>query len=494
MDVEVDDKKMMKKQKEEVLLAFDKEKKTVAAVKGVDDKGELQTIPAKSKHNNEFLKLDRNGNVLSNFLSNFNSQLKDPTRFSFFKVDEEEIEASAKMILNHVKTPTTASEAKIDKMRVDVESSTPKKNKTTGSDNQIYANADDYFVNPNKIDWESLKSFGISREQLEKSTAFESMLRGYKSPNTFPIEAKMSNVTIKTDARISFRPDSEGDVILAIHGIRKQPELNRSYFGHEFTKEDKENLLKTGNMGRKVDIKNYFTGETIPSFISIDKLTNELVSMKADNLSFPDKISGVDLNEKQKSDLKDGKAVWVENMISAKNTPYSAFLQINADKRSLEFIFPKNNQNQIRSQNEKQSHESGVRIPKALAGVDLTEKQQNDLKSDKTIYVKGLKDKAGQEYNAYIKVNLEENKLDFFRFNPDKAKAKAKEVTPANEHKTQVAVNSEGKTNESTKKMEVSLKKGQLNPTDAQAEKQQKKETKASNQSEPTKKRKGIKM
>ena len=111
MDVEVDDKKMVEKQKEEVLLAFDKEKKTVAAVKGVDNKGELQTIPAKSTQNNEFLKLDRNGDVLSNFLSNFNSQLKDPTRFSFFKVDAEKIEASVKMILNHVKTPTTAFES-----------------------------------------------------------------------------------------------------------------------------------------------------------------------------------------------------------------------------------------------------------------------------------------------------------------------------------------------------------------------------------------------
>ena len=83
--------------------------------------------------------------------------------------------------------------------------------------------------------------------------------------------------------------------------------------------------------------------------------------------------------------------------------------------------------------------------------------------------MKGLKYKAGQEYNAYIKVNPEENKLDFFRFNPDKAKLKAKEVTPANEHKTQVAVNSEGKTNEATKKMDVPLKKGQSNLMEAQA-------------------------
>ena len=84
MDVEVDDKKMVEKQKEEVLLAYDKEKKTVVAVKGVDEKGALQTIPTKPTNNNEFLKLDRNGDILSNFLSNFNSQLKDPTQFNFF--------------------------------------------------------------------------------------------------------------------------------------------------------------------------------------------------------------------------------------------------------------------------------------------------------------------------------------------------------------------------------------------------------------------------
>ena len=212
------------------------------------------------------------------------------------------------------------------------------------------------------------------------------------------------------------------------------------------------------------------------------------------HISKADKISDLDLNEKQKNYLKDGKAVWVENMISAKNTPYSAFLQINADKLSLKFIFPENNQSQIRNQNEKQSHESGVRIPKALAGVELTEKQQNDLKSEKTIYVKGLKDKTGQEYNAYIKVNPEENKIDFFRFNPDKAKAKGKEVAPANEHKTQVAVNSEGKTNEATKKVDVPLKKGQSNPTEAQSEKQGKNENKTNSQSESPKKRKERKV
>ena len=55
-------------------------------------------------------------------------------------------------------------------------------------------------------------------------------------------------------------------------------------------------------------------------------------------------------------------------------------------------------------------------------------------------------------------------------------------------------MNSEGKTNESTKKVDVPLNKGQSNPTDAQTEKQQKKETKANSQSESPKKRKGRKV
>ena len=58
----------------------------------------------------------------------------------------------------------------------------------------------------------------------------------------------------------------------------------------------------------------------------------------------------------------------------------------------------------------------------------------------------------GQPYNAYIKFNREKGKPDFSRANPDKAQAK--EIVPATESRTQVAVNSDGKTTKrlSTKK------------------------------------------
>lgn len=493
MDVNSNNKSGSDEQMMDILLVFDKEKKTINAVKGIDENGELQTVPPKQEHNNDFLKVDKQGNALENFLKNFFNQLKDPTRFSFFKVAPEDTERTVKIIQENIKNPTPAADEMLDKIRIE-----PKDLKVENPKESIIQeqkpDTNKYFIDPNKINWGDLKNLGITKEQLEKSKALEPMLRGYKSPSTFPIEANFGSMVMKTDARLSFRPDSEGNVVLAIHGIRKEPELDRPFFGHQFTDEDKKNLRETGNMGRIVDVKNYRTGELVPSFISIDKQTNELVSMKASSLKLPDEIKGVKLDEKQKAALMEGKAVFLENMISAKNKPFSAFVQVNAEKRSLEFIFSEKEQKQTQQQGQQQRNDQpeGVRIPKSLAGVELSDKQQADLRADKTIYVKGLKDKEGQEYNAYVKVNHEKGKLDFYKFNPDKAKEKAKEITPANEHKTQVAVNSEGKTNEATKHTKESLKPGQATPTGEQKKKRE--EKKEEQKPDKPKKSQGRKM
>ena len=69
--------------------------------------------------------------------------------------------------------------------------------------------------------------------------------------------------------------------------------------------------------------------------------------------------------------------------------------------------------------------------------------------------------------------NFEKNKFDFLKWNPDKSQAK--EVTPDNASRTQVAVNSEGKTNEATKNVNEPLKSGQTQPTAAQKQKQDEK-------------------
>ena len=85
----------------------------------------------------------------------------------------------------------------------------------------------------------------------------------------------------------------------------------------------------------------------------------------------------------------------------------------------------------------------------------------------------GLIDKKGESFNAYVRPNFEKNKFDFLKWNPDKSQAK--EVTPDNASRTQVAVNSEGKTNEATKHVKEPLKQGQTEPTALQEQKEEEK-------------------
>jgi hypothetical protein len=49
--------------------------------------GKAKTVPADKKHQNDFLKVDYSSNIVSNFLSNFWNQAKDPTRFRLFRLN-----------------------------------------------------------------------------------------------------------------------------------------------------------------------------------------------------------------------------------------------------------------------------------------------------------------------------------------------------------------------------------------------------------------------
>lgn len=497
MDVNTANQSTTDEQMMDILLVLDKEKKTISAVKGVDENGELQTVPP--ENNSELLKFDRHGDFFSNFFSNMINQLKNPTRFNFFKIPKLELPKIEPIIRDNFNYPTPENEADIARYRVtpetvkqetkkeQQETKTPQPQaqqptKETGATAQAPQQSDKskYVIDPDKVDWEALKNFGLSKEQLEKAKALEPMLRGYKSPGAFTITGNYNSAIMKLDARLSFRHDKDGNVVLAIHGIRQKPELERPFFGHEFSKEDKANLLETGNMGRIVNLKNYITGEMIPSFVSVDKVTNELVSMRASSVQIPDEIKGIKLNKEQKEALREGKGVFLENMISNRKNPFSATVQVNADKKSLEFIYPNAKQSQEQRQKQAQQNNlvtgDGVTIPKSISGIELTRQQQQDLVNDKTIFVAGLKDKRGVEYDAYIQVNHDKKKLGFYSDNPSFDRSAVKEITPASKNRTQVAVNSEGKTNEATKKVKEPLKKGQDKPTEKQKTKQDKKE------------------
>ena len=58
--------------------------------------------------------------------------------------------------------------------------------------------------------------------------------------------------------------------------------------------------------------------------------------------------------------------------------------------------------------------------------------------------------------------------MKFYKWNPDRAVRRGAKVIPVNESRTQVAVNSEGKSAEAVKDVREPLKQGQQRPTEAQ--------------------------
>lgn len=316
-----------------------------------------------------------------------------------------------------------------------------------------------------QIDWKAMANLGLTKERLEKMNVLEPLLKGYKTNELVPVTLDLGTSITRMDARLSLQAKEDGQIVMAIHGIRKEPQLYFKFFGHEFTKEDKDNLLKNGNMGRVVDLTNPKTGETIPSIISIDKLTNELIALRTTLIKIPEEIKGIKLDDQQKTTLSEGKPLYLEGMISKNGEPFNTSVKFNADKRYAEFLFD-------RGSSYKQAEKQDIEVPKTFRGKELETAQFEKFKEGQTVYVSGLLDKKGKEYQGYVTFDKDSGKTSFSFDNPNKLKEKAQ---PKEESNIQVAVNSEGKTNETTKQIKEPLKSKQNSPeTEKQQEQQEK--------------------
>ena len=427
----------------------------LSVVSGIDDKGKLQTTEAKDVHQATFLKFNNKDGLLKNFMTNFLKQFNEPSRFGLYKVVANNVEqgvASLQTMLQNREKPESKQQLADSQVRFD--DFLPKQKNATA-------------IDESKIDWKQLDNLGLTRERLEQSGELAKMLNWQKS-NLVTIAIPMGDTTIYTDARLAFRTDGEGNIGLAVHPLRKEPQLDFPYMGHKFSPEEKEQLLATGNLGKTIEItpKN---GEPFAAYVSIDPLTNELIALRADRVNIPKEIKGVTLSDAQYKDLVEGKAVKVEGMTAKSGKSFDATLQVNAEKKGIEFIFE--NKQGLK---ERQQHTQQQGAPHKLCGLELSEKQREALDSGRTLYLKNMVDKEGQPFNAYVRMDKEQNRPRFYKWNPDKKQETGKEkvVAVAEEHKTQVAVNNDGKTNEATKNVNEPLKSGQTQPTAAQKQKQ----------------------
>jgi hypothetical protein len=417
--------------------------------------------------------------------------VKDPTRFEFFRVPAEKFQEVVQKLQEAFQNPDKPKNKKfLDMHRVEPEDflkkqakeQTPEQAKTqtqaqTQGQFQTANDAKTYAVSPDLVDWGKFERFGVTRESMEKSGNLDKLL-DYQKTNLLPVSMRFDGETLRSDARFSLRRQDDGTFAPAIHLIRNKPDLESPYFGVKFTEEDRQNLQKTGNLGRIIEPE-YPNGK-MPVYLSVDRLTNELVAIKATSVKIPEVYQGITLNEQQKKELSEGKAVYLENMKNSKGETYSGNIQYNADRRYFAKVsdFSQNQQqtqNRHQTQSQTQGSEPGD-VQKTFRGRELTTDQRDSLREGKTVYVDGLVDKKGKGYSGYITLNKETGKTDFMFSKQYKDALAAGKVIPDDRHKVQVAKNNEGKTTEATKNIKEPLNKGQTQPTEKQVEKQEKKQ------------------
>ncbi|ALR29221.1 hypothetical protein ATE47_01135 [Chryseobacterium sp. IHB B 17019] len=406
----------------DILLVLNKETMKIEAVKKMGKDGRLETVSPLKKNENQFMKVDKNGDIFSNFFTNFLSQLKNPSNFSFFKVPASSAVKTANELQKAVATPSVKGDELLSKFEVSTTKNQEKQNEHQNKNNMENTQTTtptegEYRYKAEEIDWDTMSKLGLTKEKLEKNNLLDGLLKGYKTNDLVPISLNLGTAITRLDARLSLQRDPEGNVVMAIHGIRKEPSLSYPFFGHEFTKEDKDNLLKTGNMGRVVDLQFPKSTEKTPAIISIDKKTNEIVALRADKIKVPDEYKQVKLTEDQKKTLMEGKPLYLVDMISTKGEPFSSIVQFNAEKRYVEILFDKGNSNVLSQKN----IESPVQeAPRLVRGKELSDEEYKKFSAGERILVPDFKGQNKKEYGGYITFDQKTGKTDFSFANSSK--------------------------------------------------------------------------
>ena len=509
-----------KKDEKDVLIVRDEKTGEISVVAGLNADGSPKRTPAKAENAQSFLQFDRHGDVLDNFFKNFFRQCKEPSRFGFYRVAADQADKLLEVIKDLLKDPDgnkemlaphkvfpSGYEKKVQEEQAaekpEQKQEEPKKQEEMEQKNeqnqespqQTQGNRGYQPIDESKINWQELEEkWGVKRDDLEKSGDLTKMLN-YGKSDLVRVSPNFGGEAFELDARLSFKKDSEGNVSLVPHFIRKEQKLDE-YKEHKFSDEDRKNLRETGNLGRVVDIVDRETGEIIPSFISIDRKTNEITDVPASKVRIPERIGKTEITKQEQDMLRAGLPVRDKLIERKDGRKFVTTLQVNVEQRGVEFVpgtgrspraaqaqEAKNNPIQGQAQdaenaaaiqngqrrNSWTNADGSIRPISKWSGVEFTEQQKADYVAGKAVKLENVTDKQGFHATMYIRFNPEKGRPYRYDTDPDNAQ----KVAPSNESRTQVAVNSEGKTNEATKNLKEPLREGQTAPKDTAQQQQQ---------------------
>ena len=547
-----------KSDEQDVLVVRDEKTGEISVVAGLSRDGTPKRAPAKAENTPDFLRFDRNSDLMDSFFRNFFRQCKKPSRFGFYRIAADQVENLLGVMKELLKDPEANKEIlsahKVDTSNYEKEAkqSEGQAKETASSDdasktqaNTEKENVSSEQTNEKENDMEQKPEQTATEQQAQTAPGvkqnlisgndvnlqelgakygidFNSMnekdmkaLLNYGKTGLVIVKPTFGGEQIEIQARLSFRKDDNDQLQLVPHFVRNEPKLDVAYKGYTFTPEDKKNLLQNGNLGKVVDFPDKNTGELRPHFISIDRLTNEIVDIPTNKVRIPDTIGKTPITKDDKRVLYSGIPLRKEIEL-ANGRKFTPLLQVNVEQRGVEFVPGSTRQAQGQKQNGDKKQTADKQEQKAEGDTggqkkqqdpnhwlnedgtirrlntyfkkELTEQQKDDYVAGKTIEIKEVPNKNGSgTYTAYVKFDFDKMQPRSYRNNPDLKQAK--EQIPTNENKTQVAVNEQGKTNEATKHTKEPLKPGQSAPKN---EKQQKEQT--AEAQKPKRKARSVKM
>ena len=560
-----------KKKQEDVLVVRDEKTGEISVVAGLDARGYPKRAQAKAEHSQEFLRFDRHGDAIDNFMRNFYRQCKEPTRFGFYRVAADTVEALLPVIKDLLKDPVanadllaphkvdtsayqqaeeqqTTEEAKkenaeteteeqqaaeevkkenteenyveqktdekMEEMKQKNQEQQPQAAETQTAQGQQPAQEGQAQAKPEKpnliadsdVDWKELEQFGVKKENLSEKDM--KALMNYGKTRLVTVEPVLGGERYELQARLSLQKAEDGKLKLTPHFVRHEPRLDVPYNGYTFTDEDKQALKQTGNLGKLVSVADTKTGEMRLAYVSIDRLTNEIVDVPTNKVRIPNRIGLTELSKAEQEILRAGLALPKEVTLKG-GRKFEAMLQVNADKRDVEFVpehlWQGQSQRRGNGQEKKQkspeapdatgqqqkedgNQENGQRRNRSWTNEDgsirpigkwkddkFTEQQKADYVAGKVVVLANAKDDKGQPCTKYLKFDREKGRPLTYSENPDLAQT----VAPSNESRTQLAVNNEGKTNEATRHVKEPLQQGQTAPKDDTQKQQQEKPKKS---------------
>lgn len=547
-----------KSDEQDVLVVRDEKTGEISVVAGLSRDGTPKRAPAKAENTSDFLRFDRNSDLMDSFFRNFFRQCKEPSRFGFYRIAADQVENLLGVMKELLKDPEANKEIlsahKVDTSNYEKEAkqSEGQAKETASSDdasktqaNTEKENVSSEQTNEKKNDMEQKPEQTATEQQAQTATGVKQNLIGGNDVNLQELGAKygidfnsmnekdmkallnygktglvivkptFGGEQIEIQARLSFRKDDNDQLQLVPHFVRNEPKLDVAYKGYTFTPEDKKNLLQNGNLGKVVDFPDKNTGELRPHFISIDRLTNEIVDIPTNKVRIPDTIGKTPITKDDKRVLYSGLPLRKEIEL-ANGRKFTPLLQVNVEQRGVEFVPGSTRQAQGQKQNgdKKQTADKQEQKAEGDAGgqkkqqdpnhwlnedgtirrlntyfkKELTEQQKDDYVAGKTIEIKEVPNKNGSgTYTAYVKFDFDKMQPRSYRNNPDLKQAK--EQIPTNENKVQVAVNEQGKTHEATKHTKDPLSPGQSAPKNEKQQKEQNAE-----EQKPKRKARSVKM